>query len=99
MNRLYLAGKMTGLPENNYPAFHAAAAQLRALGYQVTNPAENPAPPCGSWQGYMRISIPQVCAADAIVMLPGWKDSKGARIEHLVARVVGCKVLPLEALT
>ncbi|MCY1527250.1 hypothetical protein D9M68_623110 [compost metagenome] len=43
MKRIYLAGPMTGLPEFNYPAFHAEAARLRALGYQVENPAENQA--------------------------------------------------------
>lgn len=31
---------MTGLPENNYPAFHEAARTLRAKGHKVVNPAE-----------------------------------------------------------
>ena len=43
MPRIYLAGPMTGLPEFNYPAFHAEAARLRQLGYHVENPAENSA--------------------------------------------------------
>lgn len=41
MRRLYLAGPMTGLPDFNYPAFHAAAAAWRAAGWTVANPAEN----------------------------------------------------------
>lgn len=32
---IYLCGPMTGLPEYNYPAFHAAAAELRAQGWHV----------------------------------------------------------------
>ena len=38
---VYISGAMTGLPDNNYPAFHAKATELRAKGYIVRNPAEN----------------------------------------------------------
>nr|WP_233506461.1 MULTISPECIES: DUF4406 domain-containing protein [Comamonas] len=37
LKRIYI-----GLPEFNYPAFHAAAAVLRAQGHHVENLAENP---------------------------------------------------------
>lgn len=85
MKRIYLAGPMSGLPEFNYPAFHAEAARLRALGYHVENPAENPEPACKSWGGYMRIAIPQMLSCDAIALLPNWLTSKGARIEWNLA--------------
>jgi hypothetical protein len=42
MKKIYLSGPMTGLPDLNFPAFHAEAARLRALGYDVINPAELP---------------------------------------------------------
>ena len=38
--KIYISGPMSGLPENNYPAFHAAARKLRAEGHAVVNPAE-----------------------------------------------------------
>lgn len=40
MARVYIAGPMTGLPDFNFPAFHAAAAAWRAAGWEVFNPAE-----------------------------------------------------------
>ena len=38
--KMYLSGPMTGMAENNFPAFHDAAAKLRAGGHEVVNPAE-----------------------------------------------------------
>lgn len=37
---VYVAGPMRGIPLFNFPAFHAAAAKLRADGHFVFNPAE-----------------------------------------------------------
>ena len=96
--RIYIAGQMTGIPDWNFPAFHAAAAELRAAGYEVENPAENPVPPCGgTWLGYMRMAIAQVATVDAVVMLPGWENSRGAKIERDLAIGLGLGVMTLDA--
>ena len=91
--RIYIAGPMTGLPEFNYPAFNAAAARLRALGYEVLNPAENPVPPCGTWQGYMRMALTQLVQCQCVALLPGWADSRGALIERKLAQVLQMEVV------
>lgn len=91
--RIYIAGPMTGLPDFNYPAFNAEAARLRALGWHVENPAENAAPPCGSWSGYMRLAIAQLVTCDAVCLLPGWSASRGASIEHGLAVHLGLAVM------
>lgn len=92
--KIYIAGPMSGLPDLNYPAFHAEAARLRALGHEVENPAENPVPPCGgTWTGYMRMALRQLVECDVVVLLPGWTDSRGAVIERNLALALSMGVL------
>jgi len=88
---------MTGLPECNFPAFHAAAAELRARGYEVANPAEINAETGGDWHFYLRADIKALCDCDAIVLLPGWENSKGAHLELHVAHRLGLRVSTLAA--
>jgi len=96
MKRLQLVGPMTGLPQFNYPAFNAAAAELRAAGFLVWNPAEcGPAPRPRSW--YMRQSLGALPHADAVVLLPGWEASAGARLEVETALALDIPVIPLAA--
>lgn len=39
MKKIYIAGPMRGHELYNFPAFDAAEARLRRLGYDVVNPA------------------------------------------------------------
>ncbi|MFV3415298.1 DUF4406 domain-containing protein [Pseudomonas sp. NY15436] len=99
MPRIYLAGPMTGLPEFNYPAFHAEAARLRQLGYHVENPAENNAPADTTWSGYLRLALAQLITCDSIAMLPGWHNSEGACLEYHVASKLGMQVSTASQIT
>jgi len=83
---------MTGLPEFNYPAFNVEAARLRRMGYHVENPAENPAPPCGSHTAYMRLSLAQLLTCTHVATLPNWRRSKGALIEVRLAHQLGLEI-------
>ena len=91
--RLYLAGPMTGLPHLNFPAFHAAAAHLRAYGYTVINPAEINPDHSMSWEDCMRKDIAELVTCSAIYLLPGWKASKGATLEHHIAERLGLHII------
>lgn len=91
--RLYLAGPMSGLPELNFPAFHAATARLRKAGHDVVNPAEINADPAAGWNACMRQDIAQLVTCEAIAVLPGWERSRGARLEMHIAAELGMTVL------
>lgn len=92
VKRIYIAGPMTGLPELNFPAFHAAAATLRGFGFEVVNPAEINVHQDGRWEDCMRADIRELVTCDAVALLPGWKQSRGAQLEHHIAQALGMVV-------
>lgn len=90
--KIYVAGPMTGMPDLNFPAFHAAATALRAAGLDVVNPAEVCPDHTMPWIDCLRRDIVAMMDCDAIVLLPGWMDSKGARLERHIAVELGMSV-------
>lgn len=90
---IYIAGPMTGYPEWNHPAFDDKAAELRAQGNTVINPAEIHAPSGDiAWDWYLRRDLVQLVKCNRIVMLPGWRDSAGAQLEHHVAQALAMQI-------
>ena len=87
---IYIAGKMTGLPDLGRGAFMEAASALEKSGHTVINPAVLPT--VLKRNSYMPICLAMLNAADAIFLLPGWEDSPGARLEHDYAVYHGKKV-------
>lgn len=90
--RVYIAGPMTGYAELNFPAFRNEAAALRAACLEVINPAEINVDPTAGWSACMRADIAQLVTCDRIHLLPGWSRSKGASLEHHIARALGLLV-------
>ena len=95
------------MPDLNFPAFHREAAYLRSLGHEIINPAEINGGPdelvaCAAmteeqlkqhWLDCMRRDIAQLVTCEGIFMMPGWELSKGASIEHYIARSLDLKVI------
>jgi nucleoside 2-deoxyribosyltransferase len=92
MQIVYVAGPITGMPEGNRPAFDLAAALLRKSGFQPVIPHDI-CPNAANWEDAMRSDIPVLCTCDAIALLPGHEKSRGARLEHAVARELGLRVI------
>ncbi len=90
---VYLSGPMTGLPGYNTPEFHRCTARLRELGFDVLNPAETAGGATHLPRAtYMYIDVAYVQAADAVVVMDGWRSSKGAKLEMIVAAAHGKRV-------
>lgn len=92
---VYLAGRITGDPA--YRAkFADAEMVLRELGHTVLNPAV--LPDGLEYAAYLLIDEQLLRAADAVCLLPDWKQSPGARQERALARRLGKKLLRYEAI-
>jgi hypothetical protein len=94
MDRIYIAGPMANRPDLNRAAFAEANRRLRIEGYQTFNPAaaNQEGRPLAQIMAYV---LGQLCDCNAIAMLPGWWRSGGARIEWMLAKYLGLKVIYL----
>ena len=92
-NRVYVAGPMTGIKDFNYPAFNAVADQIRALGYEVENPADHGIVEGAQWADYMAYDLTRLGLCGMIALLPDWEKSQGARLEVLIAEQLGMTVV------
>lgn len=88
-NRIYIAGPMTGLPDLNFPAFNTCAANFRKQGWHVENPAEHGIQEDAAWSDYLRHDFSLLASCQAIYLLPGWQNSKGALLELHIAQTLG----------
>lgn len=93
INIFYIAGPMSDIDENNYPAFNNAARLLRSVGFCVENPAEHDLPENADYNDYLKAGIKKLMNCTHIILLPGWQASHGAIIERTVAKLLNIKVI------
>ena len=94
---VYISGPVTGLPFDDVcRAFAERERQLGEAGYIAVNPValshENVAA-CATWEEFMAFDLTLLKGCDFITFLPGWEDSRGARLEMYFARLNGIGVL------
>lgn len=91
--RVYLAGKVSGLPTGEvYIKFAQAEFWLREKGYEIVNPLRL----CSAgwtWERCMKVCLAELMKCDAICLLKDWGESRGARLEFFVASQLGLKML------
>lgn len=84
--KVYISGPITGIPNNNINEFSRMASLLQGLGHDPVNPHEIlKFDDSLCWADYMRADIVALMDCDAYVLLDGWGDSRGARIEKRLA--------------
>jgi len=87
--RIYIAGPISTLSlEAAQRNFLQAKENIQLSGHTPVNPMELRHEHDKSWESYMKACISEMMSCDAIMMLTGWQQSKGARIEHNLAKTL-----------
>ena len=88
---LYIAGKMTGLPDLGRHKFADVEERLKRKGHVVLNPCTVPV---GLPKNrYLPICLAMIDAADGVYMMDNWETSPGARVEMEYASYQGKEIL------
>lgn len=87
--KVYISGPITGLPyEEVEKAFNESEIRLKEQGHEVVNPLNNGLPRESTWSEHMRADLKLLLNCDAIYLLKGYQNSKGAMIEYDLARIL-----------
>ncbi len=69
--RVYISGPISGMPDENRPAFARAEASIIAAGNVAVNPHSLPHDHDHTWPSYMREDINALLTCDEVHALPG----------------------------
>lgn len=85
--RVYIAGPMTGYKNFNRKAFFKAARTIKSM---EAIPVHTAGLPDGlTYEEYLEKSLDLLEECDAICLLEGWEESKGALMEYGYAKSRG----------
>lgn len=95
---IYIAGPMSGIENYNFQAFNEREKILLQQGFKVINPAAIGAAMLLNCKDikpseFMRMDISYLINCSHIFMMKGWIDSKGASLEHEIARALDMSII------
>ena len=99
----YISGPISNIENFNREAFKAAADQYRSLGYDVYDPIEQDqakgvnSKDCVVGGKSRALVLKKDCEyicdfLPLLVMLPGWRQSTGAFMEHSLGKALGLRI-------
>jgi len=93
MKKIYIAGKVTGLPIAEFSMkFGTAQQDLQEKGFKAVNPLEVVNNFKATWEEAMKKCIRALTECDAVYLLPCYTDSPGAKFEIDIAHKLGIPV-------
>lgn len=96
---IYCAGPITGIPDFR-ERFTRAVLEVQLLGHVPINPCEvtkaagiDDDGSTAVWLACMKADIRALLACDGIYLLRDWENSRGARLEKLVAEGLDMEII------
>ena len=97
-NKIYISGPITGFNFDERKCFFSQMAELaKSNGFTPVNPFDNGIAPDADYADHMVADIKMLIECQAILMLPDWDLSYGAKLELNVA--VACHIETYKVVT
>lgn len=97
-NKIYISGPITGFKLEERRRFFSQMAELaESIGFTAVNPFDNGLGPDADYAAHMLADIKMLIECKAILMLPDWDLSYGAKLELNVA--VACHMETYKVVT
>lgn len=93
----YLSGSVSN-DSDFRDKFAYAEYQLEKRGFKVLNPVKHEKDG-KKWSYYMKKDIRKLTRCQGIILLEGWQNSEGAKLELTIARGLGFEVMEFDCLT
>ncbi len=99
MKKIYISGKISGIEALAPLLFEIAEKLLQKEGFETVNPLTINHNHDLSWESYMKVDIKEMCSCDSIYLLKNWYNSRGAIIEHDLAKKLKFEMIYEKELT
>lgn len=99
--KVYLAGPMTGILNNNEESFTKYEKELSAKGFDVINPNNlHKEKVIGKHSDFMKVDLPEMIKCDAVALMSSqpFQRSKGCRMEIFLAIELGMPIIDVDTL-
>lgn len=92
--KIYISGKITGLKHKEAcKNFDESERFIKLLRHIPVNPMKLDHYHGKTWEEYMKEDLISLLKCDGIFMQKNWEGSKGAIIEHQLAKNLGMKII------